>query len=111
MTLADLTKQAQALVQQLDSHQDIASHSELKPLVRQLANKLNSIKTEVKKLSPTVDGTDSTPVIDAKSGCYKFANEKSFFCPHCYDKHSHKIATTRLNSKMRICPQCRSSIK
>jgi hypothetical protein len=48
---------------------------------------------------------------ELKSGCYIFAGEKGFFCPRCYDNHGNKIATTRLNSKQRICPACRASLK
>jgi len=48
---------------------------------------------------------------ELKSGCYIFSGEKGFFCPRCYDNHGNKVATTRLNSKQRICPVCRTSLK
>ncbi len=48
---------------------------------------------------------------EVKSGCYIFANQKAFYCPDCYDNDATKVATKRMNSKLRICPNCRTRIR
>lgn len=51
------------------------------------------------------------PEFDNSSGCYRRGQESVFYCPHCYESQQDLIATQRINSRLRVCPQCRSSIK
>lgn len=53
----------------------------------------------------------STPYPDKTSGCYKFGDDPDYYCPHCFDNLQQKIATQRLNRQLRVCPQCRSSLR
>lgn len=51
------------------------------------------------------------PVIDKSTGCYQFEADNSFYCPDCFDNQQRKVATQRINSKLRICTECRKSLK
>jgi len=87
--------------------------AEIRTLLTSLATELASIDSLAKQL--TIDNATTQAPATAEpqieSGCYIFANEKGFFCPTCYDNSGHKIATARINKKLRVCPQCRASIK
>lgn len=93
----------------------------LRDLIEQIKNKLpdadkylvQELKQALNKLSLTTDTTtqSSAPVMDKSSGCYVFAEDPAFFCPHCFDKTQQRIPTQRLNRKLRVCPQCRSSLR
>ena len=48
---------------------------------------------------------------DPTSGCYQIEGDPARYCPHCYEKDQQQIATQRINSKLRVCQRCRSSIK
>lgn len=52
-----------------------------------------------------------TARLDTQSGCYLFGDDPSYYCPHCFDQLQQKITTQRLNRKLRVCPQCRSSLR
>ncbi|MTI64251.1 hypothetical protein [Methylophaga sp.] len=53
----------------------------------------------------------STPHPDKASGCYRFGDDPDYYCPHCFDNLQQKISTQRLNKQLRVCPQCRSSLR
>jgi hypothetical protein len=75
---------------------------------------LTALRSEINQLSKgpgQSETTRSTPVIDPASGCYRLANDPAFYCPHCYDRNQQRVPTQRLNRKLRVCPQCRSSLR
>lgn len=123
MDIFDPINHSQALLMQLSASINSNNESETKMVISSLASHLEQIKTntstlqqQIKQLSKNQSNAmKAAPIIIAKpelkSGCYIFAGEKGFFCPRCYDNHNNKIATTRLNSKQRICPACRASLK
>lgn len=45
-----------------------------------------------------------------KWGCYQFEGEDGLFCTACYDTKGKKHRTTRINSNLRQCPVCKSSL-
>lgn len=104
MTIFNSIERAKSLLSQLSK-----SNPE-KELLASISKELESITVFAHKLTKksSPDSIISKP--DIKSGCYIFANEKGFFCPNCYDNMGNKVATRRLNSKLRVCPICRASI-
>jgi len=120
MTIIDSIKQSQTLLQQISTQdnfnpQVIDSLSSLKTELdtalsqaQQLVEQLGKLQT-AKSSETHSDTAASQP--EMESGCYVFAEEKGFFCPRCYDRHGHKVATARINKKLRVCPECRASIK
>lgn len=60
---------------------------------------------------PTGEAAQAILKLDPKSGCYTVEGNTVHFCPHCFNKDQQQIATQRINSRLRICPQCRESIK
>lgn len=76
-------------------------------LVTALQEAMNNSQQNQK--SPSV--TAAQPVLDKNTGCYQFANEPGFYCPLCFDRLQKKAPTQRLNRKLRVCSQCRTSLK
>ena len=108
MTLFKSIKHSQHLVQQLSnstiSEEDVT-------LLSSLAAELENISISVRQLQDKDFQTSTITPPEIKSGCYVFADQKGFFCPHCYDNDGNKVPTKRMNSKLRVCPTCRASIK
>ena len=123
ITIFDPINHSQALLQKLSIAINSNNESEINTVISSLGRQLEQIKTNTSALQQQItqlsNNQTSTikqvPIIIAKpelkSGCYIFSGEKGFFCPRCYDNHGNKVATIRLNSKQRICPTCRASIK
>lgn len=115
--------QSQLLIKQLSSAIKHKTNPEIDSLLKMLSSHLveieittSAMQQQIKLLNKNQTHSQKGTVIittkpEIKSGCYIFSGEKGFFCPQCYDKHDNKVATTRLNSKLRICPVCRASIK
>ncbi len=55
--------------------------------------------------------TSHHPDIDANSGCYRFDADPNLYCPHCFDHAQKRVATQRINRQLRVCTQCRASLK
>lgn len=112
MTIFDSIKHSQQLVEHIASHPEIAANAEITRVLASLKTELHAIDAHAQQLLTISSKSTSTEAkLDIKSGCYVFNNLKGYFCPSCYDNHGDKIATTRLNSKLRVCPKCRKSIK
>src|SRR5690606_33198590 len=78
-------------------------------LVDDIYNELGKLNKALQTQASAQAATDAT--LDLATGCYRFTNDEGFYCPPCYDNQHQKIATQRINSKLRVCPQCRSSLK
>jgi hypothetical protein len=116
MTIFDTLQHSQNLLQQLAEHQKISDDTELSSLTNELIAEINTLKTKVATLTrqpiAAEQSTDTgAPSICEKSGCYKFDSEQGFFCPNCYDQSGSRVPTKRLNKQLRVCPNCRASIK
>ncbi|NOQ82074.1 MAG: hypothetical protein GQ548_06090 [Methylophaga sp.] len=113
MTIFKSIAHSQSLLQQLSSNKQLDGNPEILDLLTSLTTELENINSLAQQLSKELPENQEAPNAkpEIKSGCYVFADEKGFFCPSCYDNHSNKVATTRINSKLRICPACRTSIK
>lgn len=116
MTIIDSFQHTQNLLQQLAKHQKITDDAELSSLTDEIISEINSLKTKVATLTRQPTAAEQTaeskaPTICEKSGCYKFDNEQGFFCPNCYDQSGSRVPTKRLNKHLRVCPNCRASIK
>jgi hypothetical protein len=123
MDIFDPINHSQALLAELSVAINSNNESEIKTVLNTLASHLAQIKTNTSTLQQQITQLSKNqsmtmkqaPIIIAKpelkSGCYIFSGEKGFFCPRCYDNHGNKVATSRLNSKQRICPACRASLK
>ncbi|MBL1321639.1 MAG: hypothetical protein COA63_011340 [Methylophaga sp.] len=105
MTIFKSIDQAKSLVKQLSKNKS----DEL--ILRSISKELESITVFARQLTDETVLSPSPSKPEIKSGCYIFANAKGFFCPNCYDNTGNKVATKRLNSKLRVCPECRASIK
>ncbi len=105
MTIFNSIKQAKLLLSKLSNgHQN-------KDLLNSLSKELDNITVFAKQLTEEKPQTSISSKPEIKSGCYIFANQKGFFCPNCYDNTGNKVSTKRLNSQLRVCLQCRASIK
>lgn len=123
MDIFDPINHSQALLIQLSKAISSSDELEIKTVINSLTGQLEQIKANTSTLQQHITQLSKNqitvlkqaPIIIAKpelkSGCYIFPGEKGFFCPRCYDNHGNKVATTRLNSKQRICPACRASLK
>ncbi len=102
-----MSQQLQQLLDTLQTHPIIEQNEELSSLSKSIKNEVASLLQQVNK----TEATDNTQAkIDEKSGCYVFEGISGYFCPNCFDNYQQRINTKRLNSKLRICPQCRTSI-
>jgi predicted RNA-binding Zn-ribbon protein involved in translation (DUF1610 family) len=93
----------------------------IESLLQQLADKLpaqeqqlvTALRNEIEQLTQTKQPASSTTALPKKdeTGCYRISNDAAFYCPNCYDQRQLKVPTQRLNRKLRVCPQCRASIR
>jgi hypothetical protein len=111
MTIFDAISRSQYLLKQLtgcepDKHATLVSQlaSELK-IIHSLAEQMQG------RTNPSQPSAKSLAEIDPQSGCYRFENEQAYYCPLCFDNSNQRVATKRLNSRLRVCPNCRASIK
>lgn len=74
-----------------------------KPLITLLRNELN------KTSQPSPNSHHA--VIDTESGCYRFDGDANYYCPNCFDQLQQRVATQRINRQLRVCSQCRASLK
>jgi len=107
MTILNSLAQSQSLLQKIKS---INKEPEVNDLLISLTKELNTLQSSIEQLPPSSNASDITAP-QTKSGCYLFANDKNYYCPKCYDNKQERVATTRINSKLRVCPACRNSIK
>ncbi len=114
MTIIKSITHSKSLLQQISGHQKLANDPELTDLLNSLSVELETITLAASQLLEEQASIQGSVISNTKpkmkSGCYIFADQKGFFCPHCYDNTGHKIPTKRMNSKLRVCPSCRSSI-
>jgi len=116
MTIIDSIKRSQILLQQISTQENV--NTEVTKSLSSLQAELNTISSQAQQLIEQLSQLQTshhskvTPKLpEMKSGCYIFEGEKEFFCPSCYDNLGNKVATARINKKLRVCPACRSSIK
>jgi len=108
MSLLRSITHSQTLVHEISAKIHTASPADTLDLLTALSTELNRLQTLAQGLNKKT-ALDTEP--QTKSGCYIFADQKGFFCPHCYDNNARKVATKRMNSRLRVCPLCHSSIK
>ncbi|MBE9532975.1 MAG: hypothetical protein IMF04_02535 [Proteobacteria bacterium] len=108
MTIIDSINRSQSLVQEISS---INSASEVGSLLLTLTKELTTLKAMAEQIQVNKQSEQTDHKAEMKSGCYIFTNEKAFYCPNCYDNEARKVATKRMNSKLRVCPSCRASIR
>ena len=99
-----MSDKLQSLLQQLANHPSVIADQDLQDLCQAITNETGS------QVENNTSTTITTATIDPKTGCYLFEDDAGFFCPNCLDNRQQKINTKRLNSKLRVCPSCRSSI-
>lgn len=93
---------------------ELASQPNQHELGNQLKSELNTILDHFRSINDSVDNSTADTLQSQrapKSGCYQFEGDQAYYCPNCYEQDNSRIATQRLNSKLRVCPRCRSSIK
>jgi hypothetical protein len=98
MNLTESFQKAKQLIEELDI--DLSKKTEL----------IHVINT-IEQLSANRNHSKQQLSVDPKSGCYVIDGDASLYCPQCYEKDQHHSATQRINSKLRVCPRCRKSIK
>ncbi len=105
MTIFASVEQVKLLLEKLsndDKHTD---------LLNSISKELDNITVFAEQLTKETPPNSAHSKPEIKSGCYIFSDQKGFFCPSCYDNTGNKVPTKRLNSQLRVCPQCRASIK
>ncbi|MFW5427431.1 MAG: hypothetical protein ACKE8G_06420 [Methylophagaceae bacterium] len=105
MTIFNSIEQAKLLLEKL------SINNKNEDLLASISTELDNITLFAKQLTRKNPPTPVPFKPEIKSGCYVFADQKGFFCPNCYDNTGNKVSTKRLNSQLRVCPQCRASIK
>lgn len=105
MTIFNSIEQAKLLLQQL------SNSSQNEELLDSITKELDNITLLAQQLAGEASPNSSSSRPETRSGCYVFADSKGFFCPNCYDNAGTRVPTKRLNSKLRVCPACRASIK
>lgn len=107
MSLNAAIQQARQIVKTLQDEQP-----ESLPL-QALNKELATIENEVRRLTLKTDSQSAVPALkaDEKSGCYLSDDGTTFYCPRCYEKENKLSATQRINSRLRVCSHCRTSIK
>jgi len=112
MTIYKSINHCQSLIKDIAANKQ-CNNDEITALISSLSTELDKISYLAQQLSQ--ENTNTQTALPAKpelkSGCYIFTNEKGFFCPSCYDNQGNKVATSRINKFLRVCPACRSSIK
>lgn len=78
--------------------------SELKVEITQFKEEIAALKKENEALGTAK--VEAKPTV--KWGCYQFEGEEGLFCTACYDTKGKKHLTTRLCTKDRQCPVCKS---
>ncbi len=106
MTLSERIKQVQHQLSQLAKMVDDTT---LNHQLNMLVEELNQIAQDASPDTTKTSSINTRP--ELKNGCYIFADQKGFYCPNCFDRDGTKAVTTRINSKLRICSICRTSIK
>jgi len=112
MTIFKSISHSQSLLQDIANNNKSDNTAEITRLITSLSAELDKIHSLAQQLAddaPIAQASQDTP--ELQSGCYVFANEKGFFCPRCYDNLGNKVATTRINKKLRVCPACRTGLK
>ena len=120
MTILDSINYSQTLLQQLLTQDDVnakvkESLSALQIELDTVSSQAHQLIDELVQLRTQNQSTNQQQATlkrpEMESGCYVFEGEKGFFCPLCYDNYDKKVATARINKKLRVCPACRTSIK
>jgi len=113
MTIFESITRSQSLLKEISANEQCNNSDAINTLLNSLSIELDNINRLAQQLNNA--NSSEKAAVPAKPelelGCYIFANEKGFFCPSCYDNHGNKVATTRVNKRLRVCPVCRSSIK
>lgn len=111
MSITHSISHTQSLLDKAVDKLDTVVNEEAIALLTTAKQELDLIKLQSQKLKMTSSKTATKTKPKIKSGCYVFDDEKGFFCPQCFDKGDTKSPTKRMNSKIRVCPLCRTSIK
>lgn len=90
----------------------------IQSLLQQIAAKLpaddqhlvTALQDVLKQPQPGAAST-AVPELDASTGCYRFDLDPGFYCPKCFENTKQRVPTQRVNRKLRICTQCRASLK
>ena len=98
-------------IRQLLKQLDADATPQQQPIIQQITNTFKDLELQLASSSETSITSPNIPTLDQKSGCYRFENDPNFYCPHCFDRDQYRSATQRINSKLRVCTRCRSSLK
>jgi Zn finger protein HypA/HybF involved in hydrogenase expression len=105
-----------------NQYKHIMTTQTIETLLQQIADKLpaseqhlvTALYAEIEQLTKEKKASSASalaPSKDEASGCYRIANDPAYYCPNCYDRKQQRVPTQRLNKKLRVCPQCRASIR
>ena len=83
----------------------------LPPTHHHLIDEIHQELFKLKKQLTDTTSEQAKATMDAATGCYQFEHDAGLYCPHCYDRQQIRVNTQRINSRLRVCPQCRSSLK
>lgn len=106
MGTESLLVRARAIVNRLRS---AADHD---PLIDELSTLIDQLHAMTAGDAARADGNEAASLsLDIATGCYRQAGGEGYFCPDCFDRRGLRVATRRLNSRLRVCPACRLSIR
>lgn len=75
-----------------------------------LRKRVVSLEAENKRLRVDAKSSEQQPS-EKMWGCYRFAEDEHFYCPHCWENNEVKSVTKRLNTLLRACATCGATIK
>ena len=111
MSIINSISHTKSLLDKAIDKLDPLNNKEVINILTTVKQELELIKSQTQKLKTASSKTATKTKPKIKSGCYVFDGEKGFFCPQCFDKGDTKSPTKRMNSQVRVCPLCRTSIK
>ncbi len=77
-------------------------------LITAIEQEINRIQNQQHDQKPAVN---HQPQLNNETGCYQIGDRNTQYCPNCYERDQQLIKVQRLNSKLRVCSLCRSSLK
>jgi hypothetical protein len=81
------------------------------PLATEIIGAINKWKTELRKPTTKRKSSSEKEKPRMKWGCYQFEGDSTLYCPVCYEKEGLKIPTSRVNSILRECPNCKAKLR
>ncbi len=81
------------------------------PLAPEIIGSITKWKTELRMPIPRRKAGVEKEKPKMKWGCYQFDRDFTLYCPVCYEKDGLKMPTSRVNTTLRECPNCKAKLR